>query len=137
MNVAYSPIKPNVMEISNVDFTKLYEKQNQFESKLNKFEINQIRFGDKLDGFEKRMDRFEEKMDRQHSEVLKKFDYQNTRFDLFQQQLLELKVEVKEVEGSLNTKLSETKFALSKWMFGYFVALSLMILGLAFKTNGH
>jgi hypothetical protein len=132
MNVAYSPIKPNTMEISHVEFTKLCEKQNQFE-------MNQVRFNEKLDGFGKRMDRLEEKMDRQHSEILKKFDAQNTRFDFFQQQLLELKVEVevKEVEGSLNTKLSETKFTLSKWMFGYFVALSLMILGLAFKANGH
>ena len=132
------------MEISHVDLSKLNEKQNQFEinqvrfnEKLDGFEKRMSRFEEKMDGFEKRMDRFEEKMDHRHSELLKKFDDQNTRFDLFQQQLLELKVKVKEVEGSLNTKLSETKFALSKWMFGYFVALSLMILGLAFKANIH
>lgn len=126
------------MEASTNDYTKMLYKQDAFETKLDKFEVKLESFEIKMDRFEINQIRFEEKLDKLDQRFQRMEEREAAaakRFDLFQQQMTELRVDVKQMEGSLNTKLSETKFTLSKWMFGYFVALAIMILGLAFKNH--
>lgn len=47
--------------------------------------------------------------------------------------ILATKEDIAKLEGKLETKIAETKADMIKWMFSFFVAMMLAIIGLYFK----